>query len=85
VGRLAVGAACLIVFPAITAACPGCKEALFDPGQVAQTVGAARGYAWSIILMLAVPFLLLGAITALILRARRKAFRSGIDTPRLSR
>jgi hypothetical protein len=78
---------CLLTFAFClrASACPGCKEALFDPGQVAETVGRSRGYAWSILLMLAVPCLLLGAVTGLLLQARRKAVRSGIDTPKLSR
>ena len=66
-------------------ACPGCKEAFFEPGKIAQNLSTARGYALSVMLMLAVPMLLIGGITTLILRARRRSPRSGIDTPKLSR
>ena len=53
-------------------ACPGCKEALFDPGQLAQKLSTARGYAISIGLLLAVPFTLVAGMTALIVRAARR-------------
>ena len=52
-------------------ACPGCKEALFDPGQIAQKRATASGYALSILLMLSMPALLVGGSTALIVRAHR--------------
>ena len=51
---------------------PGCKEALFDPGQRRQTLSTARGYALSIGLLLAVPFALVGGVAVLIIRASRK-------------
>jgi len=50
-------------------ACPGCKEALFDPGQLPQKLATAKGYAVSIGLMLAVPATLIGGITALVIRS----------------
>ena len=53
-------------------ACPGCKEALFDPGQLQQKLATARGYALSIGLLLSVPFALVGGIAALIIRAAHK-------------
>ena len=65
-------------------ACPGCKDALFDPGQIAQRVTTARGYALSIGLLLGMPALLLTGIAALIVRSRRKS-QTRIDTPPLSR
>ena len=52
--------------------CPGCKEALFDPGQLPQRLSTARGYALSIAVMLAVPVGLLGGITAVVVRAARR-------------
>ena len=83
--ELGVGTAVLFALPACAAACPGCKEALFEPGKIGQNLSTARGYALSVVLMLAVPMLLIGGITTLILRARRRSPRSGIDTPKLSR
>ena len=62
----------LLTFPAIGLACPGCKEALFDPGQLAQKLSTAKGYALSIGLLLSVPFALVAGITALVVRAGRK-------------
>ena len=85
---LILAAACLIL-PAAAAACPGCKEGLFDPGQLAQRLGTARGYAWSIGLLLLVPAGLLGGIAALVLRGHRRrraaASPEAIDSVGLSR
>lgn len=78
-------------------ACPGCKEALFDPGQIQQKRSMARGYAISIGILLTMPAGLVGALAALIISARRRASReesaaitvsddgSPVDTPGLSR
>ena len=57
--------------PAIGGACPGCKESLFDPGQLPQRLAIAKGYALSIGLMLAVPLGLVGGLTVLIVRSAR--------------
>ena len=70
-------------------ACPGCKEALFDPGQLPQKLATAKGYALSIGLLLAVPAAVLGFIAVQIVRAIRRHQRaarpeSGIDTLKLS-
>ncbi|PIQ83683.1 MAG: hypothetical protein COV75_06165 [Candidatus Omnitrophica bacterium CG11_big_fil_rev_8_21_14_0_20_63_9] len=56
-------------------ACPGCKEALFDPGQLQQKLSAAKGYAWTIGLLLSVPFALIGGVTAMVVRATRQKAR----------
>jgi hypothetical protein len=66
---------CSLAVASIAWACPGCKEALFDPGQLAQKLSAARGYAISIGLLLAVPFVLVAGTTALIVRAQRRRGR----------
>ena len=62
----------LLWLPAIADACPGCKEALFDPGQLAQKLSTSKGYALSIGLLLTTPLLLVGTIAALVVRAARK-------------
>lgn len=80
---LACAFSCL--FPAPGIACPGCKETLFDPSQLPQKLGAARGYALSIGLLLAVPFALVGGIAAAVIRANRRRPCRSVDTPRLSR
>ena len=56
----------------VAEACPGCKEALFDPGELPQRLAAAKGYAASIGLMLVVPLGLVGGLTAVIVRSSRR-------------
>lgn len=76
----------LLLVPATAWACPGCKEALFDPGQLAQKLSTARGYAISIGLLLAVPFVLVAGTAALIVRAyRRRADPTGRASREASR
>ena len=53
-------------------ACPGCSEALFDPTQGAARVGTLRGYLLSIIVLLGVPVVMIGAIVVAIVRAQRR-------------
>ena len=64
-------------------ACPGCKEALFDPGQLPQKLATAKGYALSIGLMLGMPAALIGGIAWLIARGarppRNAASSSGLE------
>ena len=68
---------CLLTFECClsASACPGCKEALFEPGKIAERVAIARGYALSIALLLGIPVALLGTIAILLVRARRRALR----------
>ncbi len=56
-------------------ACPGCKEALFDPAQLQQKLSTAKGYALSIGVLLSVPLVLLGGIVTMVVRARRNRAR----------
>ncbi len=84
-----------VVWPAAVLACPLCKEALFEVGQLQQKLSTARGYALSITLMLAVPSVLIAGIATLVVRSSRRLTRSSlpstarrtdvIDTPELSR
>ena len=62
----------LLYHAEVAHACPGCKEALIEPGALPQRLSTARGYAWSIGLLLSVPFVLVGGTTALIMRAARR-------------
>ena len=73
----------ILLWPVLASACPGCKEALFDPGALPQRLSTARGYALSIGLLLVIPFGLVGGLTVLIMRAHRRTRR--VDTVRLSR
>ena len=61
----------------LAGACPACKELLFDPGQIHQKLSLAKGYAVSIVLMLAMPLGLVGGLTALIVRAQRRKSGNG--------
>ena len=91
----AVVVLCLLMLSAIASACPTCKEALFDPEQVVQTVQRARGYALSIGLLLFVPFGLVGGLGALIVQSARHCSKrkkclalvpgTCVDTARCSR
>lgn len=73
-----------LLLPAVAEACPGCKEALFDPGQARQIVLAAKGYAASIGLLLGVPLALIGGLTFLIAHQVRRQTRDAARTPPLN-
>ncbi len=66
---------CSFAFATVARACPGCSEALFDPAQAEQAVRTARGFAWSIYTLLAVPLLLVAGVATLIVRASRRVRR----------
>ena len=87
--RLVLIAALVVLAAAPEAwACPGCKEALFDPEQLPQRLATARGYALSIGLLLTVPFVLVAGLAALLFRAAQRTkrpVRSSVDTLPLSR
>lgn len=89
---------CLVVLtfaflflPSAAAACPMCKESLFDPGQLGQKIATAKGYALSIGVLLAVPFALIAGVAGLIVRSARRlksgapAQSGAVDTPRKTR
>ena len=60
----------LLLLAADATACPGCKEAI-----AAQPADAARlkdGYFWSIIMMMAMPFLMVGTGAFFVARAARR-------------
>ena len=51
-------------------ACPNCKEAVAaQPGEVASM---AKGYNWSVLLMLAMPFTMLSTGAFVVVRAARR-------------
>ena len=51
-------------------ACPNCKEAVAN--QDGDSMRLANGYSWSIILMIATPFTLLGTGTMMVVRAVKR-------------
>ena len=60
-----------VLVPAIAAACPLCKEA----ASVADKPGSSsmwRGMYWSILLMVGMPFAMVGMLVVMIQRARRR-------------
>ena|SRR3989338_1212314 len=58
--------------PAVASACPGCKDALFEPDQLTLRLSSAKGYALSIGLLLGVPAALAVTVTTLLVRSRRQ-------------
>jgi len=65
------------IYVGVAEACPTCKEAVAENGG-----NLVRGYFWSIIFMMSMPFLILSALSAMfyldVLRARRvKAMGEG--------
>ncbi|MBI2174301.1 MAG: hypothetical protein HYU33_03815 [Candidatus Omnitrophica bacterium] len=67
-----VCAVCCVLFAASALACPGCKEALIEPGELPQRLATAKGYALSIGLFLTVPVLLVSAVAIGVFRATRR-------------
>ena len=60
-----------VLVPALAAACPLCKDAASD----ADKPGAAsmwRGMYWSILLMVGMPFAMVGTMIFAVVRARRR-------------
>jgi len=53
-------------------ACPMCKEALLDPAGAQTVTRAAKGYAMSIAALVGMPFVLVGGVAMLIVRASRR-------------
>ena len=66
-------AALLLSIAGMAEACPLCKQAL----EHSETAGAdpVRGYFWSILFMMSIPFLLLGSFSSYMYLAVRKARR----------
>jgi hypothetical protein len=69
---LLFGSALLLLFASPAAACPNCKEAV--SAQPAEVASMARGYNWSILLMLGVPATLLGTGAFAVHRAVKNGF-----------
>ncbi len=63
----------LAVSPTLTtnaSACPNCKEAV--AAQPSEAAAMARGYNWSVLLMLTMPFTLLGTGALMVARAVKR-------------
>ena len=63
--------ALLLIFGSIASACPTCKEGLNEGGG-----NLIRGYFWSILFMMSMPFLILGGLSTMfyldVRRARKR-------------
>ena len=65
---------CILSLTAASAwACPACKEFVSSAGDANTFSGLSRGFAWSIGLLLTVPYLLVGGFLLSILLAVRRA------------
>ena len=71
VRALAVALLVAILLPALASACPLCKEAASNADKAGQS-GVWRGMYWSILLMVAMPFTMVGAMIVAVKRARRR-------------
>jgi heme/copper-type cytochrome/quinol oxidase subunit 2 len=67
----AILALAAILVPALLSACPLCKEAEADTPGGSASLG--RGFYYSILLMIAVPWTAVGTVAFLIFRKRRRA------------
>ncbi len=59
-------------FPVVAHACPMCTELLEHGRDALQALMFGRGIAWSILLMLSVPFLLVGGTIFSLVRAQHR-------------
>jgi heme/copper-type cytochrome/quinol oxidase subunit 2 len=64
-----------LLLPAVAAACPNCKDASSDAETPGGSASLGRGFYWSILLMVAAPFTVIGAFAITLLRARRRRTR----------
>jgi heme/copper-type cytochrome/quinol oxidase subunit 2 len=67
----------VLLLPAVVAACPDCKDASSDAETPGGSASLGRGFYWSILLMLAAPFTVIGTFAVTLLRARRRRAREG--------
>jgi hypothetical protein len=72
--------AMLICFADIAQACPNCKDGIAATGS-AEATAIARGYALSILIMLAMPFTLVGSFGLYVWREMRRLERDGRALP----
>lgn len=62
-----------LVLPAALSACPLCKDATPDAESPGGSASLGRGFYYSILLMIAVPWTAVGTVAFLIFRRRRRA------------
>ena len=69
-----------VLAPAAASACPLCKEAKADTDYPGGTASLPRGFYYSILLMVAAPFAVVGGLGLKIFLARRRALRPPVST-----
>jgi heme/copper-type cytochrome/quinol oxidase subunit 2 len=62
----------VLILPAVLSACPLCKEATPDGEYPGGSASLGRGFYYSILLMIAVPWTAVGTVAFLIFRRRRR-------------
>ncbi len=62
-----------VLLPALASACPLCKDAKSDTDYPGGTASLSSGFYYSILLMVAAPFLVVGGLIFRIALARRRA------------
>jgi hypothetical protein len=63
----------VLLLPVIASACPLCKEATSDAEYPGGSASLGRGFYYSIVLMIAVPWTAVGTVAFLIFRKRRRS------------
>ena len=62
----------VVLLPAVLSACPLCKDATPDAEYPGGSASLGRGFYYSILLMIAVPWTAVGTVAFLIFRRRRR-------------
>ena len=69
---LASGAWFFLLSPVVAMACPFCTEGLLSPGDAQASSRVAQGYDLSILMLMSMPFVLVGIVTWVIVRSARR-------------
>ncbi len=70
-----------VLLPALASACPLCKDAKSDTDYPGGTASLSSGFYYSILLMVAAPFLVVGGLILRIALARRRAASPAAAAP----
>ena len=78
-----IAAVAAVLLPALLSACPLCKEAKSDTDYAGGTASLPKGFYYSILLMVAAPFAVVGGLGLRIYLARRRVL-AGAGTAQAS-
>lgn len=70
-----------VLLPALSSACPLCKDAKSDTDYAGGTASLSSGFYYSILLMVAAPFLVVGGLIFRITLARRRMASLAAEDP----